>query len=133
SYLVDAELWLVMEYSDRGTLFDVLCAVYIEEGQIATIYWEIRDPASASNALDSICLQGLAVLHPNQLIHRDIKSCSILVGVDGPSKLDGRRSSSVGTPWRVAPEVVRGKAHGPKVDIWLLGTVGLEMVEGEAP
>ncbi|KAJ7420916.1 hypothetical protein WISP_45863 [Willisornis vidua] len=55
-YLVDAELWLVMKYVDSGTLFDILCAVYIEEGQIATVCPEVRDPACASNGLDSMAL-----------------------------------------------------------------------------
>ncbi|NXT45203.1 PAK1 kinase, partial [Pelecanoides urinatrix] len=37
SYLVDAELWLAMEFMDGGTLFDVLRAVYLEEGQIGAV------------------------------------------------------------------------------------------------
>ncbi|NXJ31159.1 PAK3 kinase, partial [Dicrurus megarhynchus] len=56
------------------------------------------------------------------------KSCNILVGTDGSVKLAdfglcaqltperGKRSSSVGTPSWMAPEVVRGEAYGPKVD-----------------
>ncbi|XP_031953093.1 serine/threonine-protein kinase PAK 3-like [Corvus moneduloides] len=131
SYLVDGELWLAMEFMDGGTLSDVLGAVYLEEGQIGAVCRE--------------CLQGLQFLHSRQVIHRDVKSCNILVGTDGSVKLAdfglcaqltpelSKRSSSVGTPSWMAPEVVRGEAYGPKVDIWSLGIVGLEMVEGEAP
>ncbi|NXE44389.1 PAK1 kinase, partial [Ptilorrhoa leucosticta] len=75
SYLVGAELWLAMEFMDGGTLSDVLGAVYLEEGQIGAVCRE--------------CLQGLHFLHSRQVIHRDIKSNNVLVGMDGSVKLGG--------------------------------------------
>lgn len=77
SYLVEGELWVVMEYLDGGALTEVLTTPKSEprmnEQQIATVCKSV--------------LKALAYLHSNGVIHRDIKSDSILLSTDGLVKL----------------------------------------------
>ncbi|KAM4898539.1 serine/threonine-protein kinase PAK 3-like [Sylvia borin] len=131
SYLVREELWLVMEYMDGGTLYNIINDTRMYEDEIAVVSRE--------------CLQGLDFLHSNHVIHRDLKSDNILLRTDGSVKLadfgcsaqltteQSRRSSVIGTYWWRAPEVVNGQRYGSKMDIWSFGIVGIEMVEGEPP
>nr|XP_030128779.3 serine/threonine-protein kinase PAK 3 isoform X1 [Taeniopygia guttata] len=131
SYLVNEDLWLVMEYVDGGTLTSVLVQVFMEERIIAAISRE--------------CLKALDFLHSKNVIHRDVKSDNILLGMDGSVKLTdfglcaqltqerSTRCTVLGTPYWVAPEILKRKEYNTQVDVWALGIVAIEMLEGEPP
>jgi len=117
-----------------GCLTDVLEAfdtVQMDEAQIAYLSRE--------------SLKALSYIHNLHRIHRDIKSDNVLLGADGSVKLadfgyaaqltkkQQKRNTVVGTPYWMAPELIRGHDYGTKVDIWSLGIMVMEMAEGEPP
>ncbi|XP_036066397.1 serine/threonine-protein kinase PAK 6 isoform X1 [Oryzias melastigma] len=131
SALVEEELWVIMEYLQGGALTQIISETRLNEEQIATVCEGV--------------LQALSYLHSEGVIHRDIKSDSILLTLDGRVKISDfgfcaqintdipKRKSLVGTPYWMAPEVISKIMYGTEVDIWSLGIMVVEMVDGEPP
>ncbi|KAJ1412011.1 kinase-like domain-containing protein [Ochromonadaceae sp. CCMP2298] len=105
SHVVEANLWIVMEYLEAGALLDIIKAHGpLSEPFVAYIMKEL--------------LTALVYLHSERKIHRDVKAGNILVSGEGNVKLADfgvtgqltdsidKRSTKIGTPFWMAPEVI---------------------------
>jgi len=90
-------------------------------------------------------LLGVSFLHRMGKIHRDIKCANILLATNGDVKLAdfgvsaqlsetmSKRSSIVGTPCWMAPEIIVDNTYDSKCDVWSIGICGIEMGQGQPP
>ncbi|GCC21496.1 aurora kinase B isoform X1 [Chiloscyllium punctatum] len=131
NYFFDrTRIYLMLEFAPRGELYKELqkrgC---FSEQQSATYMLELAD--------------ALLYCHLKKVIHRDIKPENLLLGLRGELKIadfgwsvhapSSRRKTLCGTLDYLPPEMVEGRLHDEKVDLWCLGILCYEFLVGHPP
>ncbi len=133
-------LFIVLEYCENGSLQNILKRYGKFPESLVAVY--MRQ-----------VLEGLLYLHDQGVIHRDIKGANILTNKDGCVKLADFGVSSraptpdlaaaaahpdadnevVGSPYWMAPEVIEQSGATAASDVWSVGCVVVELLEGKPP
>ncbi|KAM9514095.1 LOW QUALITY PROTEIN: aurora kinase C-like [Guaruba guarouba] len=123
----ERRVFLILEFAPRGELYKELqrCGRF-DAPRTATLVEELAD--------------ALQYCHSKRVIHRDIKPENLLLGFLGELKIADfgwsvhtpslRRRTLCGTLDYLPPEMVEGRAHDEKVDLWCLGVLCFELLVG---
>nr|XP_022334597.1 serine/threonine-protein kinase Nek9-like isoform X1 [Crassostrea virginica] len=130
-FLDEGTLMIEVEYANGGNLATKI-AQHCESNELIPeeqVAWYLYQTVSA-----------LQYIHQFDIIHRDIKTMNIFLtktdlvklGDFGISKILETKSQMaetvVGTPYYMAPEIVKGDSYDHKVDMWALGCVVYELL-----
>ena len=123
---------------------------FMTKGSIATILGKhkgFQDEIIIGGIIKQV-LHGLQYLHANNVIYRDLKSDNLLLTNSSGqyqvkiadfgfaiqlARPDQTVKDVVGTPYWMAPELIRGYDYSFPVDIWSLGILAIELAEGNPP
>lgn len=127
----DNSLWIAMELCEYGSISDLMSKAGRTLNEQECVF-----------VLKGM-LHGLSYLHKEKVLHRDIKGNNVLVGADGQVRLAdfgvsaqatmSGRSTVIGTPYWMAPEVIRGLQYNTPADIWSCGITAIELMTGLPP
>jgi len=126
--------------------------------ELLLIVMEFVDGPSAGQVAKQFCFpeiatkvvlhdigEALSQLHQHGIIHRDIKGDNILISRSGncylcdfgvskiAPRMPNERMTVCGTPFFMAPEVIKKGYYNEKVDIWSLGITAIELATGQTP
>lgn len=126
----EKKVYLVLEYAPKGELYKDLKKKGKYSEPVAANY--IKQMAEA-----------LKYCHRKHVIHRDIKPENLLLGLHNELKIadfgwsvhapNKRRQTMCGTLDYLPPEMVEGKGHDFKADLWSLGVLCYEFLVGNPP
>lgn len=152
SYLKGSDLWIVMEFCSGGSCLDLLRSGLIPEEYIMIILRELllgldylhSDKKLHRDIKGMICTPNtfpLAIAYGLT----SIVAANILLSGNGQVKLADfgvsgqlsatmtKKNTFVGTPFWMAPEVIKQSGYDYKADIWSLGITAIELAKGQPP
>ncbi|KAM4691972.1 aurora kinase A [Rhinophrynus dorsalis] len=125
-----SRVYLILENAPGGELYrELQKRVKFDDQRTATYITELAD--------------ALMYCHVKKVIHRDIKPENLLLGANGELKIadfgwsvhapSSKRTTLCGTLDYLPPEMIEGRMHDEKVDLWSLGVLCYEFLVGKPP
>ncbi|CAD8185797.1 unnamed protein product [Paramecium octaurelia] len=128
-YEDSSNVFLILEYAELGSLFSLIKRKQRLQEREAYVFF-------------SQLLSGLEYMHKMQIVHRDLKPENLLITKSGDLKIGdfgwatqmpNYHKAFCGTTEYMSPEMIQSQTTDYKTDIWSLGVLLYEMVQGKPP